>query len=61
MNESFECECGNYEFWLDMKISIMRCSKCYAEYKSNSRMIMQRKFNKNENNYPEKWDVFRIL
>jgi len=60
MEESMTCECGNNEFWYFWEF--VRCPKCWNEYKRTTigrkKLVEQwvRRFNKEENHYPENWE-----
>ena len=58
MDESIKCECGNDKFWWFGDYS--RCTSCYNEYMFNDENLeyWMRRFNKEENHYPENWEHF---
>jgi hypothetical protein len=61
MDESFQCDCGNKEFWFFLYDAKIRCTKCYDEYGTIinrfSKSVYKRKFNKQANKY-EGWEPF---
>lgn len=65
MNENLVCECGNPKMWFFW--DFCRCPKCLNEYKIIAYVnplnpadveleYVMRRFNKEENKYPEKWE-----
>jgi len=63
MDESLQCECGNYNYWFFWYFA--RCKSCYNEYKIDRNPLnpsdvnyLMRRYNIEENNYSKNWEKF---
>ena len=62
MDESMICECGQTKFWYFPDGDLLRCASCFNEYKNRyvafRKEYWMRRFNKEDNCYPENWEKF---